>query len=59
MVWLIAPKLIAKNQEGIGSIGRGGDGTKVPGADPSCSKLVFSKFRDIFEKPGTLPERFI
>ena len=37
----------------------GGDSTKVPGTDPSHWELICSEFSDIFEKPGTPPERFI
>ena len=37
----------------------GGDSTKVPGTDPSHWELICSEFSDVFEKPGTPPERAI
>ena len=36
-----------------------GDNTKVPGTEPSHWELICSEFSDIFEKPGTPPERAI
>ena len=36
-----------------------GDSTKVPGTDPLRLELIYSKFSDVFEKPGTSPERII
>ena len=37
----------------------GGDSLKVPGISPSCWELIHSEFDDVFEKPGTPPERVI
>ena len=37
----------------------GGNSTKVQGIDLSCRELICGEFSDIFEKPGTPPERVI
>ena len=57
MVWLVAPSLIAGHQGGVGSI-RGRwqyQGTRYW----SLRAGICSEFSDVFEKPGTPPERAI
>ena len=36
-----------------------GDSNKVPGTDSSYCDQIYSEFSDIFEQPGTPPERAI
>ena len=56
MVWLVTPSIIAGHQGGTGSIG-GKD--QYQGTDLSHWELICSEFSDVFEKPGTPPERTI
>ena len=57
-LWLVAPSLVA-GHKGLLAVLGGGDSTKVPGTDPSHWELIYSEFSDVFEKPGTPPERAI
>ena len=45
--------------KGVLAVLGGGDSTKLPGTDPLYWELICSKFTDVFEKPGTTPEKAI
>ena len=45
--------------KGVVAVLGGGDSTKVPDTDLSYWELMYSSFSDVFEKPGTPPERAI
>ena len=51
MVWLLTPSLPDRHQEGKSK--------KVPPAEHSCWELICCKLSDVFEKPGTPPEKAI
>ena len=55
---LLHPNLLLETKGVLAALERG-DSTKVPGTDTSYWELIYSEFKDIFEKLGTPPERAI
>ena len=55
---LLHPHLLL-DTKGVLAALNGEDNTKIPGTDLSHCGLICSELSDVFEKPGTLPERAI
>ena len=55
---LLHPHLLP-DTKGLLPVLWGGDNAKVPGTDPPYWELICSNLSNIFEKPGTPPERAI